>query len=310
MVAKQPADTYTASGLDLDYSPFTEADFEALGNAVQPTAIVVSQTRFSNLLIALNKAARAWKLLRDIHTAPTDKQEQEYVASLGSAATRLSKLLNISFDNEMESSTTVPVPPTAPVPVPFEDGFARAKNARLSDASLPEDFPDDPTADGAWSVPVSLDRLVSHFDRHYHGDGSESRHFTIPEEALHELAIMVRALAAGASHRLAELNAAQAGPDEPLDGTSRGNRAIILDGAKSPNHALFWKLVPIYEELFDRQLGVSRESPSSARPGNAPSGPALKFYQFVFDRIDAPRKGRADETILEWIDAWKADRNH
>ena len=306
LAAKQSADTYIPTGFDPDYTPFVDGAFDALEKAVRPTAITASRAQFSELANKMNKAARGWKLHCDIHMAPTDKQERTYVASLRSAANRLLKVLNPRFDDLHD------IPEFEGVDAPDVDcvhtDANRMHSTKVRNDGMPEGFPDDPMAAVGASIPLALERVLNHFDRHYHGDGSEPRQFIIQEEALNELAIMVKALAAGASDRLVELEDAEQRSSKSFDGSRRTDSAFTLGDAKSPNHNLFLELVPIYVELFDRDPTISHTSASKTHSGNEPSDPAVKFYQFVFDRLDVLRKGREAETISDWIKDWKADR--
>lgn len=306
MAAKQSAGTYSPTGYDPDYAPFVDGDFDTLEDAVRSTAIKVSRNQFSELVKKMNKAARAWKLYCDIHMAPTDKQESQYVESLLNAANRLLKVLNPRFDDLHDIPEFEGVDPAEVDCVPSDAD--RMQSTEVRNDGMPEAFPDDPTAALGASIPLALERVLKHFDRHYQGDRSEPRQFIIQEEALNELAIMIKALAAGASDRLAELQDGEQLSSKPFDGSLRADTRITLGDAKSPNHYLFLELVPIYVALFDRDPKVSHTSASKTHSGNDPSGPAVKFYQFVFDRLDAPRKGREAETISDWIKDWKADR--
>lgn len=316
MAAKQHPGKYAVSGLDPDFAPFEEGDFDALAKAVRPTQISVLRARFAELVVDMNNAALRWKVLCDVDTAPTGKQERAHVERLHSAAKRLSSLVDATFDAQSSEAATSPQneQDLRSIEVPYDQ--ARIDQAIQTGGVLPDSFPDDPTADGAWSVPLVLVRLLEHFSRHYAGDGSESRHFKIPGEALNELAIMLQALAAGAADRLVELADEECDGQEtatarPFEGRHRSGMAITLGGAKSPNHALFMDLIPVYKELVDAKLGRSRTSPAGSNktaPGNKPSGPAVNFYGFVFDRLGAPQKGRSEETILDWIAEWIAEQ--
>lgn len=316
MAAKQHAGTYAVSGLDLDFAPFDEGDFDALAKAVAPTKIKVSRARFAELVPEMNKAARRWKVYCDVDPAPTDKQERAHVENIGKAAEKLASLLSAKLDADDPERGGAPrkMRGMAPVEVPYAQDWVNG--ARERGGVLPDGFPEDPTAEGAWPVPLVLDRLLEHFFRHYEGGGLEHRHFRIPEEALQELATMVRALSAGAADRLAEFAVAEVDERDiegakPFDGKLRGDMKITLDDAKSPNHALFLDLIPIYRKVVDPTLRRSRTSPNDSgrgQPGNQPSGPAVKFFTLVFDRLGAPMKGRMPATILDWIEDWKAQQ--
>lgn len=314
MAAKHSAGTYAPKGMDVDFAPFHEADYDALAKAVVPTEIKVTRARFSEIVVKLNKAARRWKVYCDIDPAPTDKQERDYVVKISKAAEKLASLLGATFEeDDSETAVTLHDPrDMASVEVPDDQG--RTDHTQEAGGTLPDGFPNDPTADGAWSVPLVLDRVLPHFHRHYLGEGPEYRHFRIPEEALEELAIMVQALVAGAADRLDELDEADGEvfrEAKPFDGKLRGGMEISLGGARSPNHALFLDLIPIYKELISPKIGRSRTSPSETgrgQPGNEPSGPAVKFYTFVYDRMGAASKGRSDETILGWIEDWMTEQ--
>ena len=227
------------------------------------------------------------------------------------AAAKLTNLLNVRFEVDADGAPDVPSSTASHPQMPYDPAYVEAARAR--GGKLPEDFPPDPSSAGAWSLPTALERVLPHFERHNHDDTTEPSTPRPAEEALLDLRHLARSLADGASDRLNELR--DRTPDrrkisarQSCDGNLSADVIVTLDEGKSANHALFLDLVPIYEELFDTALGSSRKSPSGTGLGNRPSGPALRFFKFVYDRLDAPAKGRKDETILDWVKDWKAGR--
>lgn len=307
MAAKLNAGRFSPAGLDLDFAPFSETDFEALSHSVRE--VQIGSARFAKLIAEMNNAARTWKLRCDLALAPTDLQERAYVKSIQGAAARLANLLNVSFEEDCPEKMSQPAERAEPIAVAFDEEWVRTAETR---GSMPEGFPEDPTAAGAWSIPLALDRMLMHFDRYYRVDAGEQRTLALPEEALHELSLLAQALDSGARDRLAELDVAEPdiAPPPPIDCGHRADEPVTFDDARSPNHGLFLDLVDVYEEMFATELRRSRTSPKRFKvtePSNQPSGPALNFFRFVFDRLEV-RKGRSDETIIDWVEDCMASR--
>lgn len=308
MAAKHSPTEYSPHGVAVDFTPFAEADFDKISDAARP--VQVDRATFHGLIAEMNVAARNWKLLCDIDLAPTDRQEHKYVKSVHGSASKLAKLLSVSFEEIPSDPTSSLLKPLEQEEVPFDE--QRVIAGKESD-TMPDDVPEDPTAAGAWSIPLALERILQRFDHHYRRAAGEHCAFTVPEEALNELSMMVNALSSVASDRLTELEERRRTSER---GTQRlGNdhcadEPMTFEDARSPNHGLFLDLVDIYEKMFNTRLRRSRTSPKSSRSvetGNRPSGPALEFYRFVFDCLEV-RDGRSDETIIGWIEDFNSSR--
>ena len=174
-----------------------------------------------------------------------------------------------------------------PSVIPYDEEWlemARARGGGL------EGLPPDPTADADGSLPWRLDRLRNAFDVRYFGDPPKAKPIEFGNEAILEMSPLLLTLTRFAQDEILKL--------AKLPRTD-------LTQAPTPNHRLFERLVPIYKAKFGKEeIGQSTNpAPKAERKASGTvraSGPAVRFYRFVFDRLDIS-DAPADNTIGKWI---------
>ncbi|MEM7212248.1 MAG: hypothetical protein AAF479_10205, partial [Pseudomonadota bacterium] len=117
--------------------------------------------------------------------------------------------------------------------------------------------------------------------------------FEFGNEAILELNPLLLALARSAQDEILKL------AKHPRTDSTESTQTL------TPNHRLFERLVPIYEAMFGKEEIGRSTNPTPKAERKAPgtvraSGPAVRFYRFVFDRLDIS-DAPADNTIGKWI---------
>jgi hypothetical protein len=159
------------------------------------------------------------------------------------------------------------------------DALAIAQNPEPDEAT-------DPLAGDASDLPWAVEGLFEAFEHAYEEQDAGKEVFNGADEAFDHLARLVPVLAHAAERYCCELRTSKAAED-PADTTSANRR-------------LFERLVPFYEDMFGT-LGRSGRSPGIDPAQNwSPTGPATRFFGFVFHRL-LGEKAPTPHTLSTWI---------
>ena len=165
---------------------------------------------------------------------------------------------------------------------------------------VPEDFPEDLTADARDDLPWLLDRMREHFERRYYGDPPQPKPIEMTNEAILEFLDLLRAVHGALGDRIDELR------NETSDSERDAGVVVPLpEHGLSANQQLLVELIPVYEALFERKLARSVAADLGTRESQRPTGPAVRFYRFVFDKLAIP-DAPTDHTLSTWIRDWQA----
>lgn len=322
-------DSYTGPALQLGSGPFNVEDRQVFESIAK---IAVSDERFEELVGAINSECRRWQQLRRLEVEPTLSQRSKWYLTLARKSAELATLLEEPETEEHPAPVSEPEQ-RFPAVVPFDEDYV--KRMKSQDGAL-EHLREDPTTHADGNLPWRLDRLRDAFDRHYFGEPPEPRQFEFGNEALLEIAPVLRALAAAAHEEVAlalrenipqtsekggepAANEQLFGSLVPSDKALFGEplprslnpapddlgeptgQSMTTGPAITANRQLFERLVPIYKELFGQEKIARSINPTPEADGTVlATGPAVRFYRFVSDRLgidDAP----ADNTIGTWI---------
>lgn len=147
----------------------------------------------------------------------------------------------------------------------------------------------DPLAGHASDNPWALEGLYAAFERVYDPQDAGKDVFNGADEAFAHLLELLPLLARAAEDHCGELECREAA----------GERSQTV----SANRRLFRRLVPHYEELFGTlgRSGTTIYSDSNGASSSwAPTGPAIRFFVFVFGRL-LGEHAPTTHTLSTWI---------
>lgn len=283
---RNPKD-FRPPGIRLDYSPFDAADLETIVAEVRLPTISSDPARTAEWLEQVNLCAIWLKYNRELARLPLPSAELKLLNSIARQAAKLSDLLPLRvLDDDFESAESQDLSAAHDSPEP-DDRIVHVDEYEPS----PREAPVLPAEDEGVQVAPGVSRLLlDHIHSALETRRARQRAGTpepvdwidlgCAEDVLPLLATLIDLLADAAQTAVAE-------KEEDMDASRPHPERRFVEG-----------LLPIYAEMFGREIGMSRGS-----EGN-PQGPLLRFLKACFQTVGDPPK---DETLVAWT--YKLERS-